>query len=172
MRQLLSSNLKPIKKAKSTRLREFGTVWSMLESQKVTYQSSTIKFYGKITLRKKTPKSLHQLYSSFKSWSVLSIKTTLKNQQRPHASLTQLQQWLGQLFSLRLRPPNKNVAEQPNLMALINALKRANFYLVFGPVSLRSKKSFLSYVTIYFSVFFLSTFTRLRGFCHQDTYIL
>ena len=52
--------------------------------------------------------------------------------------------WPGQPSDLRLRPPNKSVADQPKPTTL-STLKRAessNFYLVFSPVSSKSKKSF------------------------------
>ena len=52
--------------------------------------------------------------------------------------------WPGQSADLRPRPLNKNAADQPKPTTL-SALKRAkslNFYLVFGPVSPKSKKFF------------------------------
>ena len=57
--------------AKSTRLKEFEIVWSILESQEITYQDSIIWFFRKATSRKKhlraSIKSLHWLYNTFES---------------------------------------------------------------------------------------------------------
>ena len=43
---------------KSTKWREFETVWSTQENQNVIYQVSITWYRGKTTLKKKTPGSL------------------------------------------------------------------------------------------------------------------
>lgn len=64
--ELLSQNLKLVI-IKRTRLREFEIVQSILECQKITYQDFTIRFFEKVTLKKKIPRSLVWLYNILKS---------------------------------------------------------------------------------------------------------
>ena len=76
------------------RWRVFATARFMLESRKrATYQASTTWYPGKATLRTKTPKNLHQQYSTFGNQLAPSIKITPINQQQPLRPQIWLCQW-------------------------------------------------------------------------------
>ena len=115
-------NSRPAATRRNIRWKRFKTVQSIQKSQqRVTYQASITWCHGRVTLRKKTPGSLHWQYNTSESCSAPFTKIILTSQRQPPPPLTLRLQWLdlqclnlqylGSLESL-LRLPNKNAVDQ------------------------------------------------------------
>ena len=91
-------NWTPVTIAGNTRWKQFGTVWSMQESQnRVTYQASTTWCLEKSIQRKKIPRSQPQRSSTLESSSARSTRTILTSRRQLLLQSTPHHQWLDQL---------------------------------------------------------------------------
>ena len=108
-------NSRPAALTRSTRWKGFGTVRSMRRSQQqVTYRASTTWYHGRVTLRKRTPGSLHRQYNTSGSWSAPFTKIILISQRQPLLPPILRLQWLD----LRCLGPVVSLSRLPNKSAV------------------------------------------------------
>ena len=126
-------NSRPAALTRSTRWKGFGTVRSMRRSQQqVTYRASTTWYHGRVTLRKRTPGSLHRQCNTSGSWSAPSTRIIpTSRQQPPFESILHLP-WLNlQYFALAVSLPrlsNESAVDQRPLALQTRRQKYSSLY--------------------------------------------
>ena len=110
----------------------FGTAQSMPGSQQDSYQGSTIWSYGKATLRKRIPGSLHWQSSTFEGLSPSTIRTIQRSRQQPPSPSIRLRQWLGYPLHSGQQPSPRRLQNQADLLGLQRPQRR-NVADLLGP---------------------------------------